>query len=70
MDDFQELVYARLQALPKGYTISIGDAGDVTKEEALSHVVANDEIGQMIIQINRNYFDALKTGSLYASLGH
>ena len=44
MDDFQELVYARLQAFPKGYNISMGSHGSVTKEEALSHVAKKDKI--------------------------
>lgn len=70
MNDFQELVYTRLQALPKGYTISIGNRGEVTKEEALQHVKNDDEIGKLIIQINKDYFNALKTGELYASLSN
>ena len=70
MNDFQELVYARLQSLPKGYTISIGNLGEVTKEEALQHVKNDDEIGKLIIQINKTYFKALKTGELYASLSN
>lgn len=69
MDDFQELVYTRLQSLPKGYTISVGDTGSITKDEALSHVAANDEIGQIIIQMDRNYFNMLKSENFYASLG-
>lgn len=70
MNDFQKLVYARLQALPKGYTISIGKMGNVTKEEALRHVKADDKIGKLIIQIDRNYFDMLKSGKLYESINN
>lgn len=68
MNDFQQLVYARLQSLPQGYTLSIGDAGTITKEEALEHVKSDDEIGQIIIQIDRNYFNMLKSGHIYESL--
>ena len=70
MDDFQQLVYARLQSLPKGYTMSIGDKGTITKEEALEHVKADDEIGKIIIQIDRNYFNMLKSGNWYESLDY
>ena len=70
MDDFQQLVYARLQSLPKGYTMSIGDKGTITKEEALEHVKADDEIGKIIIQIDRNYFNMLKSGDWYESLDY
>lgn len=70
MDDFQKLVYTRLQSLPKGYDISIGGHGTITKEEALGHVANNDEIGQLLIRINRNYFNAIKSGELYAGFNN
>jgi len=68
MNGFQELVYARLQSLPKDFVISAGDFGDITKDEALRHVKENDEIGQIIIEIDRQFFEALKSGELYACL--
>ena len=70
MTDFQQLVYTRLQSLPRDFVISAGDFGDITKDEALSHVKANDEIGQIIIAIDREYFNALKSEDLYAYLGN
>ena len=68
MDDFQKLVYARLQTLPKGYKISIGGAGDVTKEEALQHVSQNDEIGKLFMAADRHYFNLIKSGEIYAGI--
>lgn len=68
MNDFEKLVCARLQSLPNDFVISTGDFGDVTKTEALDHVKAGDEIGQLIITINREYFDALKSGEIYEYL--
>lgn len=65
MDDFQKLVYTRLQTLPKGYTISIGSFGNISKEEALGHVADNDKIGKILIQIDREYFNSLKSGDFY-----
>ena len=70
MDDFQKLVYTRWQALPDGYAISVGDYGTITKEEALKHVAENDEIGQILIAVDRNYFDKLKSGALYESVNN
>lgn len=67
-DDFQKLVYARLQTLPKGYSISIGGIGDITKEEALEHVGKNDKIGKLLMAMDRHYFDSIKTGDLYAGI--
>ena len=68
MDDFQKLVYTRWQAFPKGYSISVGDYGIITKEDALKHVAEKDEIGELLIAIDRNYFDKIKSGDLYAGL--
>ena len=68
MDDFQKLVYARLQTLPKGYSISIGSHGNVTKEEALRHVSKNDDIGKILISVDRHYFDLIKSGEIYAGI--
>lgn len=67
-DDFQKLVYARLQSLPKGYSISIGGFGDVSKEEALKHVSANDKIGKLLIAVDRHYFDLIKSGGIYEGI--
>lgn len=67
-DDFQKLVYARLQTLPKGYSISIGGKGDITKEDALKHVSKMDDIGELLIAADRHYFNLLKSGELYAGI--
>lgn len=69
MNDFRKLVYTRLQSLPKDFVIAMGDYGEITKEEALNHVQKNDEIGRFIIMVNREYFDMLKSGKLYESIG-
>ena len=70
MDDFQELVYTRWQSFPKGYSISIGEYGTITKEDALRHVKENDEIGKLLIMVDREYFNALKTGEFNESLNY
>lgn len=67
-DDFQELVSARLQTLPKGYTITIGSAGSISKEEALEHVSKKDQIGELLIEADRHYFELLKSGEVYAGI--
>jgi len=63
--DFQKLVYARIQALPDGTNISIGDLGSLSKKDLLEHVKDGDEIGQKMIEIDKAFFQALKDGSLY-----
>lgn len=63
---FQQLVLARLQALPQNTSLSIGSVGEYSKAELLEHVEANDEIGQQIIDIDKEYLKALKEGTLFA----
>lgn len=70
MNDFQNLVYNRWLTFPKGYSISIGDFGTITKADALRHVKENDKIGQILIKIDREFFDSLKTGEFYAGLNN
>lgn len=64
-EDFQKLVYARVQSMPAGTEISIGSDRSLTKEEVLKHIEANDEIGQKMITIEKAFFEALKDGSIY-----
>ncbi|MBQ6127597.1 hypothetical protein IJI69_02795 [Candidatus Saccharibacteria bacterium] len=64
MGDFQKVVYARLQTMPKDFIIATGEFGEVTRDQALEHVKNNDEVGKFIIQINRDYFEMIKSGEL------
>ena len=68
MDDFQELVYARWKTFPKGYSISVGDYGTITKSQAIEHIKNNDEIGTILIRNEREYFNALRDGTFYECL--
>ena len=68
MDDFRELVYARLQTLPKGYTISVGGSDSISKEQALRHVKDNDKIGKLLVAADRHYFNLIKSGEIYAGI--
>lgn len=67
-NDFKQLVYARVQALPNGTVISMGSEGDIPKDELLEHVEKGDEIGQKMYEIEKAFFEALKTGSIYNEL--
>lgn len=69
-EEFRKVVCARLQTLPKGYTISIGGSGTITKEQAIEHVNQNDRIGKLLIAADRHYFDLIKSGDIYAGLAN
>ena len=64
-NEFQKLVLARLRALPDDTNLSIGSRGSFDKQELVSHVEQNDEIGKKMIEIDRLYLRALKEGNLF-----
>ncbi len=59
------LVVARLQTLPEGKEISIGSAGEFTREEIIQHVQSGDAIGKQMVAIEMNYLRMLKEGIFY-----
>ncbi|MCL2869945.1 hypothetical protein FWF48_04060 [Candidatus Saccharibacteria bacterium] len=66
--DFQDLVYHRLQSLPPDTEMSIGGIGELSRDDLLNHVKKLDDIGKTIINVEKDFFDALKTGELYREL--
>ncbi len=52
------------KALPSGQKVSIGSEGSFDKQELISHIEKQDNIGDKIIEIQLNYLRALKGGVL------
>lgn len=63
-EDIKELVVERLKTLPSDIKISIGSDGSFTKNELISHIEDEDEIGEKIIEIQLKYLQMIKTGAL------
>ena len=63
MDEWQELILARWQNFPVGYTLCIGKE-ELSKEDVIKHIKAKDEIYELIYKCEKEYFDSLKDGSL------
>ncbi|HKR06393.1 MAG TPA: hypothetical protein VJY62_17290 [Bacteroidia bacterium] len=71
--EIMELVIARLQTLHEGKELSIGGAGEFTRDELIEHVKKGDEIGKKVIDVQMNFLQLLKEGIFYAepqSIGH
>lgn len=62
----KQLVKARLAVLPSDVLISVGGFGSFSKEEMISHVEKEDEIGRTIAEIEMDYLRSLKKGIFYA----
>lgn len=58
--EIKDLVIARLEVLPEDTGISIGSAGEFTRDELIERVRQGDEIGQKIVQVELNYLKSLK----------
>ena len=63
-DDIKKLVIARLEVLPPDRKISIGSAGDFTKEQLIERVKKGDEVGKKIAEIELEFLQAMKAGLL------
>lgn len=58
--EIKDLVIARLEVLPEDTGISIGSAGEFTRDELIERVRRGDEIGQKIVQVELSYLKSLK----------
>ena len=62
--DIRKLVIARLRMLSSGKKISIGSAGEFSRDELIERVEKSDKIGRKIIEIQLQYLRSLKEGLL------
>lgn len=60
-NEIKELVIARLEVLPKDTGISIGSAGEFTRDELIERVKKGDSVGQKIVEVQLNYLQSLKS---------
>lgn len=58
--EVKDLVIARLEVLPEDTGISIGSAGEFTRDELIERVRQGDEIGRKIVQVELSYLKSLK----------
>jgi hypothetical protein len=67
-DDVQNLVIARLDIVPPDKMISIGSAGEFTKEQLIEEVKKKSEIGKEIVDIELAFLRSLKDGSFLEAI--
>jgi len=59
-----ELVLAKLDVMPIGYKLSVGDQGTFNKSQLMQHVSNGDSVGKQIIQMQVGFMKALTSGEL------
>lgn len=59
-EEIRQLVIARLRSLSSGRKISIGSAGEFTKEELIEKVEKKEKVGDKIIAIQLAYLRSFK----------
>jgi hypothetical protein len=66
--DIKDLVKMRLNAIPKGFSISVGSQGNFTVEDLIKHIEDDDEIGKSMVEIDMEFLRDLKNGKLYEQI--
>ncbi len=71
-EEMKELVIARLKTMSSDKKLSIGSAGDFTRDELIDHVGKEDELGKKIVEVQMEYLRLLKEGIFYErnAVGH
>ena len=59
-----ELVLAKLDVMPMGYKLSVGNQGTFSKVQLMDHVSKGDSVGKQIIEMQVGFMKALTTGEL------
>ena len=65
MDDWQELLYHRYQCFPKGITLCLGKY-ELSKEDILEHIKNKDEIYEILLKVEKEYFSSIKNQKILA----
>lgn len=60
MKNIEDVVCARIKAMPKDLRISISPMGIYSPEEILDHIKKKDEVGKKIIEIESSYLEFLE----------
>ena len=63
--EVKDLIIARLEVLSPNKKISIGSSGEFTRDELISHVENEDDVGEKITKIEMEYLRAVKEGDFY-----
>lgn len=63
--ELKELIVARLEVLPSDVRISIGSLGNFSRDELITHVEKDDEVGKKITEVELEYLKLLKRGIFY-----
>lgn len=59
-----ELVLAKLDVMPVGYKLSVGNQGTFNKTQLMDHVSRGDIVGKQIIEMQVGFMKALTSGEL------
>ncbi len=64
-ESVKRFVITRLDVdFPSGKGLSIGRLGSFSKQELIEHVEQGDDVGRMMVKMEYEYLEALKSGKL------
>jgi len=68
--EIKALVTARLATIPSDAILSVGSHGEFTRDQILTEVENETEIGKKMIEMHIRYLQKLKEGIFYANTTH
>lgn len=60
--EWKELVLIRLKSMPSNIEVSVGSVGTLSKEDLINHVEKDDDLGRLIVEMQKKYLQSMKTG--------
>ena len=67
--NLKNMVIGRLQVIPEGVEISVGNSGSFNKDDLISNIKDETEVGKKMVDIELAYMKDLISGKLYKNLG-
>ena len=67
--NLKNMVMGRLQTIPEGVEISVGNSGSFKKDDLIRNIKDETEVGKKMVDIELAYMKDLISGKLYKNLG-
>lgn len=64
----KQLAIARLRTIPQEYQITVGDVGNLSRDEVIQNIIENSDIGKKMVSIQMDFIRDMADGDLYDRL--
>ena len=67
-EELKEIVLWKLDTIPPNFKLSLGDKGTFTRDQLISHVEQEDDVGIIFANMQLNFMKALASGEFSKKL--